>query len=203
MEWLKSVEQIQGWMSRGELTWLHDTARTHSRILEIGVFCGRSASAMLLGSESSVYFGIDNFSGASEWDEETRRRCYHPDPEMNLLRARNNITKALITNNLPHPEGRINLICSDISEAFPRWFEFFRDNPPSLIFIDGGHTEREVSHDIRIALSILAPGGTIAGHDFDPYHPGVQSAVIRLVDDYQLCGGPNNSIWYATPQGQS
>jgi len=191
--WMDSVKRINGWMNDEELTWLHNTGRTASRILEIGVFKGRSAAAMLCGSETSVYFGIDNFEGSADWNAETRAQHYHPDPLHNLGRAYRNILSVLHSCELPRPEGRINLICEDSKHLSRPILHFFINNPPDLIFIDADHSEGGVTHDIRLAKAMVAPGGTIAGHDFDQYHPGVKSAVCREFDDYSICG----SIWYS------
>lgn len=51
-----------------------------------------------------------------------------------------------------------------------------------LIFIDGGHDEATVAHDVGWARKLLAPGGVLACHDYDEATcPGVRAALDRVV----------------------
>lgn len=56
--------------------------------------------------------------------------------------------------------------------------------PPSLILIDGGHTEEICGWDTRNALRALAPGGVILWHDYG--WPGVKKVVDELSESLPL-----------------
>jgi SAM-dependent methyltransferase len=50
------------------------------------------------------------------------------------------------------------------------------------VLVDGDHREAGVSEDLRLAVSVLAPGGTILAHDYgDPAWPGIRAAVDRFL----------------------
>jgi thiamine phosphate synthase YjbQ (UPF0047 family) len=53
--------------------------------------------------------------------------------------------------------------------------ESFKDHTLAAIFIDAAHDQVSVLQDIAAWLPKLAPGGIIAGHDYD--HPEVKRAV--------------------------
>jgi predicted O-methyltransferase YrrM len=67
---------------------------------------------------------------------------------------------------------------------------------PDIVFIDGGHSESEVSADIQAWLPLLRPGGVICGDDYCEKYPGVERAVRWLLPDHQVEG----RIWHSTIQ---
>jgi hypothetical protein len=48
---------------------------------------------------------------------------------------------------------------------------------PDFVYIDGSHDETDVADDLRAWWDVIPPHGMMAGHDYDPGHPGVMSAV--------------------------
>lgn len=56
---------IDGWMSEEELTWLFETAQKYNNIVEVGSFKGRSTHALLSGTKGNVT-AIDNW--VLHWD---------------------------------------------------------------------------------------------------------------------------------------
>jgi predicted O-methyltransferase YrrM len=64
-------------------------------------------------------------------------------------------------------------------------------------YIDADHDYMAVTADIIMAWQLLAPGATMAGHDYWPGHPGV----IRAVQEFGLERGlehetrPDSRIW--------
>lgn len=63
-------------------------------------------------------------------------------------------------------------------------------------FIDGGHLEADVTHDIGVILGFMAPGGIIAGHDWRHNNPldGVNVAVEKAFDRHKI--HVFESIWH-------
>jgi hypothetical protein len=64
-----------------------------------------------------------------------------------------------------------------------------------FIFIDADHSYEAVKADIAAWSKRLAPGGTIAGHDYDAHWPGVMRAVDEAYPGRLRGAG---SIWYYT-----
>jgi predicted O-methyltransferase YrrM len=62
-----------------------------------------------------------------------------------------------------------------------------------FIFIDADHSYEAVKADIAAWSKRLAPGGTIAGHDYDAHWPGVMRAVDEAYPGRLRGAG---SIWY-------
>jgi predicted O-methyltransferase YrrM len=50
-----------------------------------------------------------------------------------------------------------------------------------FVFVDGSHSAPEVEIDTRNALEIVAPGGVVAWHDFNPEHPEVVRVLREIV----------------------
>jgi predicted O-methyltransferase YrrM len=51
-----------------------------------------------------------------------------------------------------------------------------------LVFVDGDHAEQAVDHDVTWGRKLLAPGGTLAAHDWDEDTcPGVRVALERVL----------------------
>lgn len=75
-----------------------------------------------------------------------------------------------------------------------------REKGYALAFIDADHTLEAVSHDIRLALDIVSPGGIICGHDYHPSHTGVRQTVDALFASDKVfetgCCRPGSTIWY-------
>lgn len=51
---------------------------------------------------------------------------------------------------------------------------------PDFVYIDGDHTEAGCYADMAAWWEILPAHGMLAGHDYDPQHPGVVAAVNRF-----------------------
>src|ERR1700683_3028429 len=76
-----------------------------------------------------------------------------------------------------------------------------QDDSPDLVFIDSSHEHDETMQTFTVWASRLAPGGTIAFHDYgDPAWPGVKQAI----EDLGLTGDARGYlfIWSPTTQDQ-
>lgn len=66
--------------------------------------------------------------------------------------------------------------CDDLS-----WKEF----RPEFVYIDADHRYESVRNDIHDWWDRVSPIGVLAGHDYDPDHPGVMRAVAEFADRVQ------------------
>jgi predicted O-methyltransferase YrrM len=62
----------------------------------------------------------------------------------------------------------------------------FEDESLDVVFIDATHTYPAVKQDIQLWLPKVKKGGILAGHDFEPAHPGVVKAVDELLPDREV-----------------
>ncbi|MBP3954180.1 class I SAM-dependent methyltransferase [Gemmata sp. G18] len=77
--------------------------------------------------------------------------------------------------------GNVTLLQSKFAEIDPRL------GPFDLIFVDGEHDEANVRADVELALSLLAPGGCLAFHDYpDPSWPDVRRVVDAIAAERGL-----------------
>jgi hypothetical protein len=167
------AEKIPGWMGHDELTWLAIQSSTRSSIVEFGSFKGRSAKA--LASTPGKLYCVDQFN--------------HDNTEREFPRY----MSADIQSK------RVEMVRCKTWQA-DRWLRD-RKIRPDMIFIDAGHDWRSVRDDIRMCQDLIAPGGLLCGHDFNPPEfPGVCLAVKELVPDYQLPLGSSGSIWMQPPR---
>jgi precorrin-6B methylase 2 len=54
--------EIPGWMTEGEMRWLHEQAKSMASVVEIGCLVGRSTAALLSGCAGPVY-AVDSWEG--------------------------------------------------------------------------------------------------------------------------------------------
>jgi len=55
-----------------------------------------------------------------------------------------------------------------------------------LVYLDAGHSERDVDTDLRAWWPIVAEGGALVGHDYGGRHQGVQIAADRFAASYKV-----------------
>lgn len=176
--------QIEGWTSEDELRWLAEQAQSlprTSRIVEIGVFKGRSARAILdsLPYESTLYGvdrhepysdeGVRDFLGEHSWDQVSEE-------------MKHNLADKILSREFVY-----------FRESSARAALRFHDHTIDMIFIDGDHNYRSVLNDITAWERAVKPGGLICGHDYN-VHPDVKLAVDECFS-YGRIKFPAGSIW--------
>jgi predicted O-methyltransferase YrrM len=177
------AESIEGWMTRNELLWLTEQACSCTRIIEIGVWKGRSTMALCDAlPDGGEVIAIDHFNGGRDQEE-----CQK-------LAVEERIFDAARENLREHIEsGKLRLMPMDSRDAF---FWIQRDiglNSVDMLFIDGGHDFLMVNNDISMYRSFVKPGGLISGHDYN--ENGVKDAVNPAFGNEAT--NPVDSIWAA------
>lgn len=179
---IRDAMKIDGWMSPLELAWLAQWAKVSSNIVEIGSFQGRSTKALVQNAKGTVT-AVDTWGG----DASTRAA---------LEAAGNRILTVMPPEYLfeefqRNMEGHSNLIIKRMKSLEAA--ASLNGDKFDLIFIDAGHDYVEVKADVEAWRPHLAPGGLLAGHDYDPIKwPQVVRAVDELLPERKIAV---DSIW--------
>lgn len=146
--------EIPGWLHPEEGRKLAELA-SGKRVLEIGSYCGLSTVCLARTAEHVT--AVDYFDGRSTPNPIDTRKAFEA-----------NIARYGLTDKVE--------ICNP-DETYPL-------SEYDLAFIDGAHNRESVEADIARALSVLAPGGLLAFHDYKRHaEPGVTEAVDALLAD--------------------
>jgi hypothetical protein len=162
--------EIKGWMTRMELNWLYDTAKTMDSIVEIGSWMGRSTHALLSGCSGSVT-AVDTFQGSRDEVDSTHAEAKEVDIHAEFMKNVGEFTNLVVAKK------------TSIEAA-----QEFEDKSIDMVFIDGCHQYEDVKEDIQAWLPKAKK--MICGHDYDAH--SVQEAVTEIfgeVDEYE-------SIWF-------
>lgn len=158
---------IRGWMDENELVWLAEQAEKHTRIVEIGSFCGRSCRALADNTTGTV-------TAVDTWGIE------HPAyGEISGLYNTFQENMIGLTNIRVVKKMSLDAAAELASERF------------DMVFIDADHRYGSVKADIEAWLPLIVPGGLICGHDYDD-HEDVRRAVNEVLPKAKLEAG---SIW--------
>ena len=182
-EVLDRADKIEGWMSRAELSWLYDRAAESQRILEIGVWKGRTTFVLGHACKGRVV-AVDHFMG-SPGDLERFQK------EAQQFEGRHKIRCDCMGNLQELIEDGV--VCLFVGSSTATGYVL---EPLSfdMIFVDGAHDYESVEMDLITTHGLLRPGGLICGHDCDKEHPGVMQAVKDAYPKATLAVG---SIWRA------
>jgi predicted O-methyltransferase YrrM len=162
----------QDWFSRSIPGWQFLLSRMvqktpHLRVLEVGVFEGRSTCWLLENfcktSESSIV-AIDSFQGGIE----------HESMELGGLKKQfeDNIASVGSSAKVDVRAGiSLEQLCRLIAENTPQ-FDF--------ISVDASHQAADVLGDAILAFQLLKPGGVIAFDDYiwSPVRPGTENPLL-------------------------
>ena len=186
-EMLALAKPIEGWMYDAELVWLFDHSQQFSRIVEIGVWAGRSTMALCCGAvpSASVIHAIDHFQGSPGEDTHHSRVKTKEGSELLEREARNNLGQWLRIGLLQLHRSHSAAATALIAESTP---------VIDMLFLDGGHDFESVDLDLDCWYPLLERGGLICGHD--RHWPGVHKAITKNFGT-RIDHGPG-SIWYVT-----
>jgi hypothetical protein len=161
---------IDGWMTEPELAWLWTAAQGHARIVEIGVYKGRSTRALAEATPGKV-LAVDDWVGPRD----VRR------PPEDLLAVCTANLSDLLTGK------KVELVTLAHEALAGLWLP----EPPTMVFIDGDHTQTAVERDIRWACRQLQRGGVVCGHDRERF--SVEAALRATLGWWAFGAG---SLWF-------
>ena len=129
--------------------------------LEIGSYTGDTALMMHMFGIFDEIHCVEPFEGKEEFLERS--------PTLNWW----NVQAEFSLNTRHAPVVLHKGYSYDVLPNLEKKFDF--------IYIDGAHDYDSVKQDIELALPLLKPRGILAGHDYQPEHPGVVAAVKELL----------------------
>ena len=129
----------------------------------------------------SVLTGVDHYAPYVDWDKPVSRT----EAEANFM---------ILQANMPLMGDRFNLIREDSQTAAQQ----LEDEAYDFVFIDGGHSMKQVLADLDSWVPKVRPGGLVAGHDANLFSVnfavtswakanGIPSKQVRMV---------TNDGWY-------
>lgn len=172
---------VEGWLTEAEAQYLADTASKCLTAVEVGSWKGRSTCAIASGVRMFVY-AVDTWRGSQEHQAELRAK-----DEDWLLRE-------FLTNIKPLSTKITHKRMMSKTAAWYFTDGYFQGGKFDMIFIDASHDYESVKADILAWTPLLAPGGILCGHDYDPPHwMGVKRAVDECVPKFRIV--PGTTIW--------
>jgi len=160
---------IPGWMNEPELYWLEAQARTHSCIVEVGCWMGRSTRTLVDNTPGIVY-AVDTWRGS----EEHRGDFVGKDPDW--------VYDAFKANMADRDNVHVMRMTS--LEAAEKWSGATFD----MVFIDAAHDYDSIRADILAWKPLVH--GLLCGHDHG--HPPITRAVAELLPG----AGSTVGIWH-------
>lgn len=176
------AERIQGWMTRLELEWLYEKAKTMQSVVEVGCFKGRSTFvlASACNGDSGKVYAVDPFTFGGDWS----KFC---SPSLGLKPGEDFMGEFLKNvGHFPH----LTVVRKPSVEAA----ETLSDLEADMVFIDGDHSYEGLTADLKA----WAPKTKklLCGHDLDdPMYPGVRQALQAAYGADRIGKGPGQ-IWY-------
>lgn len=164
--------KINGWMDPEELEYLASAASKSRRIIEIGSWAGRSASAIASHTQG-VLFCVDT------WE----RALVHYSGSV--------LEPTLFSEFLQNTAGLPIVPVMTDSLTAARWMKD-AGMTFDMIFIDADHQAPAIRADILVWRELLAPGGILCGHDYEfTGWPDVKPVVDELVPGAKII----KTIW--------
>jgi hypothetical protein len=188
---INNAIKVPGWSSEEELTYLAEAAYKSKKIAEIGSWRGRSARAIRDNTDGHL-FCVDtwdnNAIGIPGWWSEND---VIKTPDWLLREFQKNVPDAkLFSDNdaIFSKVTQFRLSSLDAAELFAYYNVSF-----DMIFIDAGHTYKEIKEDINAWKPLLKEGGILCGHDYTDKFAGygVIEAVKELIPKFKVV----DTIW--------
>jgi hypothetical protein len=178
---ISRAQQIQGWMTDGELRWLGEWARQCPSIVEVGAWKGRSTRALGDNTLGRVW-SVDTWEGSPSERSDNHAEAVTLGADGLYGIYSSNLRDLIELGRVVPLRMR--------SVAAAR--HLLRADGPVLdfVFLDADHVYPSVAQDIRAWMPLVRSGGILAGHDY--YYPDVNRAVREQVFGIQVV----ESIWY-------
>lgn len=186
---IKIDSSIPGWATRaklvniGNVASIANTTRQHPRILEIGVFAGRSMYHWAANAPDAEIVALDpgygfNLSDLQRDEPETLTWMDGDFDKWNMWDTDIlDVRKSVVTR---HNLNNVDLRTDGSTEYLRK-----KPDPFDVIYIDGNHSTEQVYADISLSRTVLKPGGIICGDDYLGW-PTVKQAVLNYKRENNL-----------------
>lgn len=154
-EVFRSVDGVQGWMTRAQAFRLWERARELSpgdQVVEIGSFHGRSMIILATAAPDGVELvAIDPHGGNDRGPQEISG--YEEEAQRDFEQFHANLREAGVDERVRHLRMYSDRALGEV------------DGEVQLLYIDGAHRYRPALDDLRRWGARVAPGGTMLVHD--------------------------------------
>ena len=168
-------ESIPGWFTfRAWYDRVAGECPPGSTLVELGVFCGKSLAylAERTRGKGCRVVGVDTFLGSPEF----REMVVAPDGSVFADMPAGHLAGVAVNHlNAAGVLKDVTLVVSDSARAA----ELFPDGSVWAAFVDAAHDADSVERDVRAWWPKVAPGGYLAGDDYDHDYPGVREGLLR------------------------
>ena len=159
-------KSIKGFLLKEEGESLYLAAKNYSKkgpCLEIGSYCGKSALYLGLAAKENnqLLYSVDHHKGSEE--QQPGEEFFDPDLLDETGKNINTLPFFLNTIDKAGLKDVVIPIVSTSVEASIMWTK-----PLSMVFIDGGHSEKAANDDYDAWNPHIIPGGLLAIHDVFP-----------------------------------
>lgn len=160
------------------------------RAVEVGVDKGEFSQAFMSRWQGHAYLGVDNYAPyhGMPWPRDA-------DFQVAVVRYERYARIAKLVR-----AGSLEM--AEVLKTTDR--ELYGGHLFDFVYIDGCHLYESVAADLAAWRGLVSPDGIIAGHDYDPGHPGV----VRAVDEFAARFGltvyttqDTPASWYAYVSG--
>lgn len=182
---ITKAQNIPGWMSTNELTWLAEQAGTAKQIVEVGSHLGRSTRAIADHTQGRMIAVDDWFGPRDTILPHSERLKLYEQFGQNLMDSPTALAGRLQAWKIDHAVVTCDVIRKTFGDDFRADF----------IFVDGHHEYPQVLHDLLVWLPFLTDSGLICGHDYITGFPGVIKAVTEVVPLAQPVPGTTFWAW--------
>ncbi len=167
-EILRSVGDVDGWMSPDQAEALYDAAsacHAGDQIVEIGSFRGRSTIVLASAAADGVaVVAIDPHAGNDRGPQELDGFADEAEADHDIFNA--NLAAAGVSNRVRHVRAMSDAAHAEV------------DGEVAVLYVDGAHRYGPARQDIRDWGRRVRPGGTMLIHDSFA-SIGVTLAIVR------------------------
>src|SRR5262245_46278110 len=141
-------------------------------IIEVGTWKGASALRMAALMKQGTIVCVDTWLGSIHcWNDRT-------DPKVNpyFVYGYPQLYWRFLSNVVHHGKQAL-IVPFPATSSMAAQFLKARGMSADAIYIDASHDYEDVTADLKAYWELLRPGGIMFGDDYDPYWPGVMTAV--------------------------
>jgi predicted O-methyltransferase YrrM len=182
---IEIADTIHGWMTRLELQWLFETARSvppRGVWVELGSWKGRSLFTVAMGlTRGARLIAVDSFTPAHT------ALAFVPTPDW----VWDHFQVVVSAVRRLRQDLHVEVVRQDTAAAS----DLLPNESVDVVFFDADHSLDGLARDVDAWRPKIKPGALLCGHDFSDGFPGI----VRLVDERfpDRVVVPGTSIWTA------